>query len=158
MTRIARNLALAISACAMCAISSPGFAAVLAANNDMYTIVENTPLTNNVFVNDIIPATDTVTDSIVMNPTDGTLSLSLFNGMFTYTPNSNFFGVDMFKYAILDETTNTTSNTATVTIVVNQAIVSTTPLPAALPLFATGLGAMGLFGWRRKRKAQAVAA
>jgi hypothetical protein len=31
--------------------------------------------------------------------------------------------------------------------------VSTTPLPAALPLFATGLGAMGLLGWRRKRKA-----
>jgi hypothetical protein len=32
---------------------------------------------------------------------------------------------------------------------------TTTPLPAALPLFATGLGAMGLFGWRRKRKAAA---
>jgi HpiC1 cyclase len=31
------------------------------------------------------------------------------------------------------------------------------PLPAALPLFATGLGAMGLLGWRRKRKAQAAA-
>jgi len=30
--------------------------------------------------------------------------------------------------------------------------VSNTPLPAALPLFATGLGALGLFGWRRKRK------
>ncbi|MGD0420648.1 MAG: hypothetical protein ABSA68_13895 [Xanthobacteraceae bacterium] len=28
-----------------------------------------------------------------------------------------------------------------------------TPLPATLPLFATGLGALGLFGWRRKRKA-----
>jgi len=27
-----------------------------------------------------------------------------------------------------------------------------TPLPTALPLFATGLGAMGLLGWRRKRK------
>jgi len=27
-----------------------------------------------------------------------------------------------------------------------------TPLPAALPLFASGLGAMGLFGWRRRRK------
>lgn len=25
-----------------------------------------------------------------------------------------------------------------------------TPLPAALPLFATGLGALGLIGWRRK--------
>jgi hypothetical protein len=33
-----------------------------------------------------------------------------------------------------------------------------TPLPAALPLFAIGLGALGLLGWRRKRKAQAVAA
>jgi hypothetical protein len=30
---------------------------------------------------------------------------------------------------------------------------STTPLPGALPLFATGLGALGLIGWRRKRKA-----
>jgi hypothetical protein len=27
------------------------------------------------------------------------------------------------------------------------------PLPAALPLFATGIGAIGLLGWRRKRKA-----
>jgi hypothetical protein len=32
-----------------------------------------------------------------------------------------------------------------------------TPLPAAFPLFATGLGALGLLGWRRKRKAQAAA-
>ena len=30
-------------------------------------------------------------------------------------------------------------------------IASETPLPAALPLFATGLGALGLLGWRRKR-------
>jgi hypothetical protein len=27
-----------------------------------------------------------------------------------------------------------------------------TPLPAALPLFATGLAALGLFGWRRNRR------
>jgi hypothetical protein len=26
------------------------------------------------------------------------------------------------------------------------------PLPAALPLFASGLGVLGLLGWRRKRK------
>jgi hypothetical protein len=32
-----------------------------------------------------------------------------------------------------------------------------TPLPAALPLFATGLGALGLLGWHTKRKAQAAA-
>ena len=29
---------------------------------------------------------------------------------------------------------------------------ATTPLPGALPLFATGLGALGLLSWRRKRK------
>jgi type VI secretion system secreted protein VgrG len=34
--------------------------------------------------------------------------------------------------------------------------INATPLPAALPLFATGLGAMGLLGWRRKRKPQAA--
>jgi len=27
-----------------------------------------------------------------------------------------------------------------------------TPIPATLPLFATGMGALGLLGWRRKRQ------
>lgn len=36
--------------------------------------------------------------------------------------------------------------------------ISQTPLPAGLPLFAFGLGAIGLFGWRRKREAQVIAA
>ena len=31
-----------------------------------------------------------------------------------------------------------------------------TPIPAALPLFATGLGGLGLVGWRRKRKLTAA--
>ena len=34
--------------------------------------------------------------------------------------------------------------------------VTPVPLPAALPLFATGLGALGLLAWRRKRKAIAA--
>jgi hypothetical protein len=33
-----------------------------------------------------------------------------------------------------------------------------TPLPAALPLFASGLGGLGFLGWCRKRKATALAA
>ena len=41
---------------------------------------------------------------------------------------------------------------------VSVSAVSATPLPAALPLFATGLGALGLLGWRRKRKASAAVA
>jgi hypothetical protein len=34
--------------------------------------------------------------------------------------------------------------------------VAETPLPAALPLFATGIGGLGLLGWRRKKKAAAL--
>ena len=44
---------------------------------------------------------------------------------------------------------------------VNEIEVSTlaeTPLPAALPLFASGLGGLGLIGWRRKRKKAAALA
>jgi len=33
-----------------------------------------------------------------------------------------------------------------------------TPLPGALPLFATGLGALGFLAWRRKKKAAPLAA
>jgi len=33
------------------------------------------------------------------------------------------------------------------------AITGTTPIPSALPIFATGLGALGLLAWRTKRKA-----
>jgi hypothetical protein len=42
------------------------------------------------------------------------------------------------------------------TTIISLAPTTNTPLPAALPLFATGLGGLGLLGWRRKRKAQAV--
>lgn len=34
----------------------------------------------------------------------------------------------------------------------SQSAIPETPLPAALPLFASGLGALGLLGWCRKRK------
>jgi hypothetical protein len=33
----------------------------------------------------------------------------------------------------------------------NELPPAATPVPAALPLFATGLGTLGLFGWRRRR-------
>ena len=47
-------------------------------------------------------------------------------------------------------------NTNTSYVVADVVTASATPLPAALPLFATGLGALGLLGWRRKKKAQAA--
>jgi hypothetical protein len=54
---------------------------------------------------------------------------------------------------------NSTDAFAAGSLVVSQINTDlTTPLPAALPLFASGLGALGLLGWRRKRKAAAIAA
>jgi hypothetical protein len=39
----------------------------------------------------------------------------------------------------------------TADIIVGDAVGTPTPLPGALPLFASGLGAFGLLAWRRKR-------
>ena len=46
----------------------------------------------------------------------------------------------------------TATNTGAESLTVNSLDVATTPLPATLPLFAGGLGALGYFGMRRKRK------
>jgi hypothetical protein len=43
-------------------------------------------------------------------------------------------------------------NFAGVHLALDDLTMSQTPLPAALPLFASGLGALGLIGWRRKRR------
>lgn len=39
---------------------------------------------------------------------------------------------------------------------IGNGLVATTPIPAALPLFASALGGMALVGWRRKKTAAAV--
>jgi PEP-CTERM motif len=68
------------------------------------------------------------------------------NPNFTSTGDSITFGIlpfsdDVYAGQIQTHITDDLSFT-----------ISQTPVPATLPLFATGLGALGLFGWRRKRK------
>jgi hypothetical protein len=53
----------------------------------------------------------------------------------------------------VSSTNGGTGNTATASIDVVPFNTTATPLPAALPLFATGIGGLGLLGWRRKRTA-----
>jgi len=77
--------------------------------------------------------------------------------------NSNIFlGVqdsiaDITSITYLAITSSPTSRLQDVAINQMSVIAPETPLPAALPLFATGLGIAGLLGWRRKRKPQAAA-
>jgi hypothetical protein len=70
----------------------------------------------------------------------------------------------IFDIDLLDDNLNTafdpSSNFsfADAHLTVTNPNISATPLPATLPLFASGLGALGFFGWRRKRKNAAALA
>ena len=78
------------------------------------------------------------------------------NATFSSTLASNFFvGVNEFLVSDINSGGGPSGAAFYATVSYD---VSTTPLPAALPLFATGLGALGLLGWRRKRKTAALAA
>jgi hypothetical protein len=63
-----------------------------------------------------------------------------------------WYSQDRYGYTL------TASGEATITELPGVGDSLETPLPAALPLFATGLGGLGLLGWRRKRKAAAAIA
>lgn len=56
----------------------------------------------------------------------------------------------LYIYTDLVNPTHDTFGTISAQLEATQ--VSATPLPAALPLFVSGLGGMGLLGWWRKRK------
>jgi hypothetical protein len=72
-----------------------------------------------------------------------------------------FLGVESATADITSVTylTFTSNPFALQQVAINQMTIegSQTPVPAALPLFATGIGGLGLLGWRRKRKAGAAA-
>ncbi len=55
-------------------------------------------------------------------------------------------------YTLLTMASNNVNSPFNGDLSIVESSTNATPLPAALPLFATGLGALGLLGWRRKRK------
>jgi hypothetical protein len=83
------------------------------------------------------------------------------DGSFTYVPPSNFTGTVYFivQGVVSDPAFNPNSGSFNGTNALTDSIIiaAATPLPTALPLFATGLLALGLISWRRKRKAIAAA-
>jgi hypothetical protein len=96
-------------------------------------------------------------DGIVVGQINGDTS-SLANGSLTYT-DLTFTELGVGNDTIAVEGYSYSAGNFTDDISVTAAAApATTPLPGALPLFASGLGAMGLLGWRRKKKAAAFAA
>jgi hypothetical protein len=70
-----------------------------------------------------------------------------------------FAGLSAGVYTLELGVRNVGDNQLPSEILADDFSVTATPLPAALPLFVTGAGVLGAFGWRRKRKAadQAIA-
>ena len=87
-------------------------------------------------------------------------SVQFLDGNFRNATFSEAIGITPFRFALdttggfifyYDNELEDAAGTITSTLAP-----TTTPVPAALPLFASGLGAMGLLARRRKRKAQAA--
>ena len=94
------------------------------------------------------------TDTSSEIPQIGTVLISSLSGSFEIVGNSMNFASfnDLSTYPVYDEFVQGYD------VFADAAEVSGVPLPAALPLFASGLGALGLLGWRRKRKNAAAMA
>lgn len=89
--------------------------------DDAYSVGEDTVLVigaPGVLANDSDPEGDLLSATLASNPASGTLSFGA-DGSFTYSPNTNFTGVDSFTYRANDGLA--TSGVATVTISVTPA-------------------------------------
>ena len=78
---------------------------------------------------------DTLHTTVLSGPTNGSLTLN-DDGSFTYTPNTNFFGVDGFTYQLSDGTA-TSALPGVVAITVNLINVAPVALPDVYPQIGT---------------------
>ena len=76
------------------------------ARNNVYTLNEDETFPidadSGLLANDHDPDGDAMTATIMEEPSNGTVTLEL-DGSFTYIPNPNFFGDDLFTYLATDE-------------------------------------------------------
>lgn len=138
-----------------CSISAPGIFPL--AKDDLFLSV-NTQFSANP---NIYTAAVNVADFVPQPPdfftVDGNLPNNLFADRAVYLgfPGGTFDVIIQSFVAgtVYRMAVNITSQgTRGGTFLINSASVSAVPIPAALPLLASGLGALGVIGWRRKRK------
>ena len=87
----------------------------LVANDDDFTIVEDTTLTGSVIDNDREVDRSTAMVTEVTRTNNGTLTLNA-DGTFEYIPDADFFGTDTFTYQLEDSTGATSTATVTITV------------------------------------------
>ena len=85
------------------------------AQDDVIVVAENTNATGSVAANDGDPDGDPLTFSLQNGPSMGVL---IFNadGSYTYTPNTDYTGVDTFSYIVTDPRGATSVATASITV------------------------------------------
>ena len=88
------------------------------ANDDFAATDENTPATISVLANDTDPDGDSLTIVSIVPPLNGSVIPNLSATNITYTPSTDFAGVDTFQYQISDGHGGS-SLLATVTVTVN---------------------------------------
>jgi len=148
---------------------------ISATNNDSATHTAIVTISDNAFTMPIAPPGSLLLQTIITGSVgsggangDNVLSFagSVTGATLTSNPivnvdNSNFSDTEGLLIASLAAPFTmsevfhiTLGPSATLTFTATTELTPATPLPAALPLFATGIGGLGLLGWRRKRRAQ----
>ena len=87
--------------------------------------------------------------------TNGAMTAENFQAQFPIANTLEFFAL-LLNSGGPQFNANRFGPTTNFLVLSTSATFSQVPLPAALPLFATGLAALGLLGWRRKKKAAAA--
>jgi hypothetical protein len=128
--------------------------------------VTSTPFTITVPTSGYLQDTPTVSSTIAGNTYTSVLDVQFsgptINNIYGFSDKVGedtlgSFSLTSFQLSSTNSPVNNIPSTIGGTVALALAPAAT-PLPAALPLFAGGLGAIGLFGWRRKKKPAILAA
>ncbi|BCD99999.1 Ig-like domain-containing protein [Marinicellulosiphila megalodicopiae] len=94
--------------------------------NDVFTVIEDTPITLDVLFNDGLNNQGQYQINIVQQTMIGQLTVD--DQSITYQPNANVYGADSFTYKVIDTQTNEESRIATVMLeILSQNDVPTSP-------------------------------
>jgi gliding motility-associated-like protein len=86
--------------------------------NDSAFILQGTSANGNVLSNDFDVEAAALTTQLLVLPINGTASLNA-SGVYTYTPNANFIGTDIFSYIVCDGGIPINCDTALVVVTVS---------------------------------------